>query len=50
MHQGIYFALLAAVLFGASTLFAKQLIGETPPLLLAGLLYAGSGIGLACIF
>jgi drug/metabolite transporter (DMT)-like permease len=39
-------ALAAAVLFGASTPLAKALVGEVPPLLLAGLLYLGSGIGL----
>lgn len=39
-------ALGAAVFFGASTPFAKQLVGQMSPLLLAGLLYAGSGIGL----
>jgi drug/metabolite transporter (DMT)-like permease len=36
----------AAALFGASTPFAKALLGAMPPALLAGLLYAGSGIGL----
>jgi drug/metabolite transporter (DMT)-like permease len=39
-------ALAAAVFFGGSTPFAKQLVGQISPLLLAGLLYAGSGIGL----
>jgi len=39
-------ALGAAVLFGASTPFAKQLVGNVSPLLLAGLLYLGSGLGL----
>lgn len=39
-------ALGAASLFGASTPFAKQLVGDLPPVLLAGLLYLGSGIGL----
>lgn len=39
-------ALGAALFFGASTPFAKQLVGQISPLLLAGLLYAGSGIGL----
>ncbi len=39
-------ALGAACLFGASTPFAKQLVSEVPALLLAGLLYLGSGIGL----
>ncbi len=39
-------ALAAALLFGVSTPLAKQLLRETPPLLLAGLLYLGSGLGL----
>lgn len=42
-------ALAAAVLFGASTPLAKWLVGEVPPLLLAGLLYLGSGIGLSLL-
>lgn len=42
-------ALAAALLFGASTPVAKLLVGSTPPLLLAGLLYAGSGLGLAVL-
>ena len=37
-------ALAAALLFGASTPLAKLLVGNMPPLLLAGLLYVGSGI------
>ena len=47
MPTGITYALLAAALFGASTPIAKLLLLDTPPLLLAGLLYLGSGIGLA---
>jgi drug/metabolite transporter (DMT)-like permease len=39
-------ALAAALLFGSSTPFAKQLTGDISPILLAGLLYLGSGIGL----
>lgn len=39
-------ALGAAIFFGASTPFAKQLVGQVSPLLLAGLLYSGSGAGL----
>ncbi len=39
-------ALLSAALFGASTPLAKLLLGEVSPLLLAALLYLGSGIGL----
>lgn len=42
-------ALAAALLFGASTPLAKLLLGGTPPLLLAGLLYLGSGIGLGAV-
>lgn len=39
-------ALLSAALFGASTPLAKALLGTLDPWLLAGLLYAGSGLGL----
>ena len=42
-------ALGAALLFGSTTPFAKQLVGKVSPLLLAGLLYLGSGIGLVLI-
>lgn len=47
MHKGIIQALAAAILFGISTPMAKALIGTTSPLILAGLLYLGSGLGLA---
>ncbi len=50
MIEGVLYALLAAVLFGASTPLAKSLLPQMPPLLLAGLLYLGSGIGLAVYF
>ncbi len=50
MPAGILHALLAAALFGASTPLAKLLGAQMAPTLLAGLLYAGSGIGLcACL-
>jgi drug/metabolite transporter (DMT)-like permease len=42
-------ALAAALLFGASTPLAKLLVGDMPPLLLAGLLYLGSGLGLSIL-
>ena len=45
--RGISHALFAAALFGASTPFAKILLGATAPVTLAGLLYGGSGIGLS---
>ena len=46
---GAGFAILAAALFGASTPLAKMLVGGVPPVLLAGLLYLGSGIGLSIV-
>lgn len=42
-------ALAAALLFGASTPMAKLLMGNMSPLLLAGLLYLGSGLGLGAL-
>jgi len=42
-------ALAAALLFGASTPLAKLLVGSMPALLLAGLLYLGSGLGLGVL-
>lgn len=46
-NPGIVAALGAAILFGAGTPLAKALLDAVSPWLLAGLLYAGSGIGLA---
>jgi len=45
-RRAIAYALLSAALFGASTPLAKLLLGATSPLLLAGLLYLGAGVGL----
>ncbi|EIK73001.1 integral membrane protein, DUF6 family [Pseudomonas synxantha BG33R] len=47
MNLSIIYALVAAALFGASTPLAKSLGLGLSPILLAGLLYLGSGIGLA---
>ena len=46
---GVPLALTSAALFGASTPFAKLLLGAVGPWMLAGLLYLGSGLGLACV-
>jgi drug/metabolite transporter (DMT)-like permease len=46
MSPSVAAALAAALLFGASTPFAKVLVGDVAPVLLAGLLYLGSGVGL----
>lgn len=46
-HPGVLAALGAAVLFGAATPLAKGLLASISPWMLAGLLYLGSGIGLA---
>ncbi len=49
MNTSVLYALSAAALFGASTPFAKLLTGEIAAVLLAGLLYLGSGLGLAVV-
>lgn len=49
MRSGVFYALTAAALFGASTPLASLLLGEQPPVLLAGLLYLGSGVGLGLV-
>jgi drug/metabolite transporter (DMT)-like permease len=46
-QTGVPAALLAALLFGAGTPLAKLLLHAVNPWLLAGLLYLGSGVGLA---
>src|SRR5512134_3442105 len=46
-NPGAAAALGAALLFGAGTPIAKLLLGPVSPWLLAGLLYIGSGLGLA---
>ncbi len=46
---GIPAALMAALLFGAATPLAKLLLGPMSPWLLAGVLYLGSGAGLAIV-
>ena len=49
MQTGVMVALGSAVLFGMSTPLAKILVGTVSPLVLAGLLYAGSGLGLSLV-
>ena len=46
-NLGVMAAFGAALLFGASTPFAKLLLGSSSPWVAAGLLYLGSGLGLA---
>ena len=45
-NTSVWFALGAAALFGLSTPLAKLLLGAISPVLLGGLLYLGSGLGL----
>jgi drug/metabolite transporter (DMT)-like permease len=47
--SGIPAALVAALLFGTATPLAKLLLGPFDPWLLAGVLYLGSGAGLALL-
>ena len=49
IRRGGLLAIAAAVLFGLSTPAAKFIVGNVQPLLLAGLLYLGSGIGLGVL-
>src|SRR5260221_5025775 len=49
IRRGGSLAIGAALLFGLSTPAAKAIVGNVQPLLLAGLLYLGSGIGLGII-
>ncbi|WP_374381179.1 DMT family transporter [Dongia sp.] len=46
---GIVYALVSAALFGISAPVAKLLLGDVSPWALAGLLYLGSGCGLALV-
>ena len=43
------YALLSAALFGVSTPAAKGLVGTVDPILLAGLLYCGAGVGVTIL-
>ena len=49
LQSGVFYAITAAILFGASTPLSKALLGQTTPWMLAGLLYLGSGLGLLII-
>lgn len=49
LPTGVLYALGAAFLFGVSTPFAKLLLENVSPVLLGGVLYLGSGIGLLII-
>jgi drug/metabolite transporter (DMT)-like permease len=49
LDRGVWAALAAAALFGAGAPFAKRLLVDVSPWLLAAILYLGSGIGLALL-
>src|ERR1700738_896401 len=50
MHRpAILYALASAALFGVTTPAAKILLGAIDPIVLAGLLYCGAGIGVALL-
>jgi drug/metabolite transporter (DMT)-like permease len=48
-HRAVALALISAALFGVSTPAAKALVGTIDPIVLAGLLYCGAGIGVAVL-
>jgi drug/metabolite transporter (DMT)-like permease len=47
--KAVSYALLSAALFGLSTPAAKALLGRIDPIVLAGLLYCGAGLGIAAL-
>lgn len=48
-RHAVVLALLSAALFGISTPAAKVLLGSIDPIILAGLLYSGAGLGVAIL-
>jgi drug/metabolite transporter (DMT)-like permease len=48
-QRGVIAALISALLFSLSAPLGKLLLQDIPPLLLAGLLYLGCGLGLAAL-
>ena len=48
-RMAVVYALMSAALFGVSTPAAKVLVGSVHPVVLAGLLYCGAGIGIAAL-
>jgi drug/metabolite transporter (DMT)-like permease len=48
-RAAVVYALASAALFGISTPAAKVLVGSVHPIVLAGLLYCGAGIGIAAL-
>jgi drug/metabolite transporter (DMT)-like permease len=49
MTRAVVLALASAALFGASTPAAKALLGAVDPIILAGLLYCGAGLGVSAV-
>ena len=48
-RKGIALALLAAALYALNAPFSKLLLDSMPPVLAAGFLYIGAGIGMALL-
>ena len=48
-HRAVVYAMASALLFAVSTPAAKALLGSIDPLVLAGLLYCGAGLGIAVL-
>ena len=48
-RSAVLYALASAALFGTSTPAAKALLGSIHPIVLAGLLYCGAGLGVALV-
>ena len=49
MKTGIFLAILAAALYAINAPFSKIMLGHMPPVLMAGFLYVGAGVGMLLI-
>lgn len=49
LKKGISLAVLAAVLYAINAPFSKLLLNYIPPMLMAGLLYLGAGVGMGVV-
>lgn len=48
-NKGIFLALIAAALYAISSPISKLMLGYLPPVLMAGFLYIGAGVGMSAV-
>ena len=49
IRKGIFFAVLAAVLYAVNAPFSKIVLEQIPPILMAGFLYIGSALAMLMV-